>query len=189
MKKCNQCKVQKEINNFYKHNNSKDKLRSICISCFKVNKSKYQKDNKDKNLEHQTKFRKNNPEYDKLRRERFKLKNGTSYWVIRKESDIIYKFSNYFRSRTSKLVKNKKWKKKSKFIDYIGCDSETLINHLESKFQSGMTWENHSINGWHIDHIIPLSSAKTEEELYKLCHYTNLQPLWAHDNIKKSDKF
>jgi hypothetical protein len=49
-----------------------------------------------------------------------------------------------------------------------------------------MSWENR--DEWHIDHIIPLSSANSEEELYKLCHYTNLQPLWAEENIKKSNK-
>jgi hypothetical protein len=51
-----------------------------------------------------------------------------------------------------------------------------------------MCWDNHSLYGWHIDHKIPLSSAKTEEEAYQLCHYTNLQPLWAEDNLKKSNK-
>ena len=61
------------------------------------------------------------------------------------------------------------------------------IPHLEKQFAIGMSWENRS--EWHIDHIIPLSSAKTEDEVYKLCHYTNLQPLWAEDNLKKSNKF
>ena len=51
-----------------------------------------------------------------------------------------------------------------------------------------MSWDNYGLHGWHIDHIIPISSAKTEEELYKLFYYTNLQPLWAIDNIKKGNK-
>lgn len=51
-----------------------------------------------------------------------------------------------------------------------------------------MCWENHGRHGWHIDHIIPLSSARNEEEIYMLCHYTNLQPLWAEDNLSKGCK-
>jgi hypothetical protein len=51
-----------------------------------------------------------------------------------------------------------------------------------------MNWDNWSQSGWHIDHIIPLASAKSEDELYKLSHYTNLQPLWWFENIAKSDK-
>jgi hypothetical protein len=51
-----------------------------------------------------------------------------------------------------------------------------------------MTWDNYGVGGWEIDHIIPLASAKTEEEVYKLCHYTNLQPLWANENFKKGKK-
>ena len=49
-----------------------------------------------------------------------------------------------------------------------------------------MCWENR--NEWHIDHIIPLSSSKTEEDVFKLCHYTNLQPLWVNENLQKSNK-
>ena len=64
---------------------------------------------------------------------------------------------------------------------------EFLKEHLESQFIDGMGWDNRV--EWHIDHIIPLSSAKTEDELYRLCHYTNLQPLWAEDNLKKGNKF
>jgi hypothetical protein len=60
--------------------------------------------------------------------------------------------------------------------------------HIEKQFKPGMNWLNHSLHGWHIDHIIPMASATTEEEVIKLNHYTNLQPLWASENIKKSNK-
>ena len=77
--------------------------------------------------------------------------------------------------------------KKNKTFDIVGCSPEFLKQHLEKQFTEGMCWE---LLGQHIhiDHIIPLSSAKTEDELYKLCHYENLQPLWAEDNLKKSNK-
>lgn len=58
--------------------------------------------------------------------------------------------------------------------------------HIQLQFAPGMTWANHG--DWHIDHRVPLASAKTIVEREKLCHYTNLQPLWAQDNLKKSSK-
>ena len=63
--------------------------------------------------------------------------------------------------------------------------------HLEALFQPGMTWDNHAIDGWHIDHIRPCTSFDlTDPEQQRQCfHYTNLQPLWAFDNISKSDKW
>lgn len=74
----------------------------------------------------------------------------------------------------------------------IGCDWTTFKQHIESKFYPNpttgepMTWDNYGKNGWHIDHIVPLCSAQSVEDLIRLSHYTNLQPLWAQDNIKKS---
>jgi hypothetical protein len=76
--------------------------------------------------------------------------------------------------------------KRNKTFNIVGCSPQFLKEHLENQFIDGMDWDNRG--EWHIDHIIPLSSAKTEDELYKLCHYTNLQPLWAEDNLKKSNK-
>lgn len=107
----------------------------------------------------------------------------------RRKTDPMYKLTKNLRTRLQNSLKCKKWKKNSKFKEYIGCTLEELKYHIESKFKEGMTWDNWKFNGWHIDHIIPLSSAKTEEEMIKLCHYTNLQPLWSEDNIKKSNKY
>jgi len=76
--------------------------------------------------------------------------------------------------------------KKSKTFEILGCDYETFKKHIESQFIDGMSWENR--NEWHVDHIIPVSSAKDEGEMILLNHYLNLQPLWATDNLSKGSK-
>ena len=68
----------------------------------------------------------------------------------------------------------------------LGCDWETLKQHIESQFVDGMSWDNRDL--WHIDHIIPLASANTEKEIYALSNYKNLQPLWIEENLKKGSK-
>ena len=78
------------------------------------------------------------------------------------------------------------FKKQSDTEKLIGCAWDILFSHIQSKFVSGMSIDNYG--KWHIDHIIPLSSAKSEEELRALCHYTNLQPLWAAENLSKGSR-
>ena len=96
--------------------------------------------------------------------------------------------SEYIRNRVRHYIQINNITKKNKTFDIVGCTPEFLKEHLEKQFKNEMTWENYGFYGWHIDHIIPLSSAKNEEELYKLCHYTNLQPLWAKENLSKGTK-
>jgi len=85
------------------------------------------------------------------------------------------------------FLKTNNLSKKNTTFDIIGCTPEYLKEHIETQFTEGMSWE--LIGKYiHIDHIIPLCSAKTEEEIYKLCHYSNLQPLWAKDNLLKGTK-
>ena len=75
--------------------------------------------------------------------------------------------------------------------ELIGCKFSELKQHLENKFKPGMTWENHGLYGWHIDHIKPCSKFDfTDDNEQKKCfHYTNLQPLWAKENLIKRDKY
>jgi len=87
-----------------------------------------------------------------------------------------------FRCRISGWLKDQKIFKTGHLL--IGCSKEELKWHLEKQFKPGMTWDNYG--KWHVDHIIPLYTAKTEQEVYKLYHYTNLQPLWAEENLRKN---
>jgi hypothetical protein len=105
----------------------------------------------------------------------------------RLKTDPLFRLSKYLRTRTWEALRVKSWRKTTLFSKYIGCTLEELKLHLEKQFQPEMTWDNYG--KWHIDHIIPLSSATTVEELYKLCHYSNLQPLWAEDNLRKHAKY
>ena len=106
----------------------------------------------------------------------------------RRKSDPIFKLTVSMRTRLGMFLRTRNIRKTNTTFKIIGCTPEFLKEHLEKQFTPGMTWKNHSLKGWHVDHIIPLNSAKTLEDKYKLCHYTNLQPLWAPDNWKKSDK-
>lgn len=74
-------------------------------------------------------------------------------------------------------------------IRLLGCSLGHLKFHLEALFEPGMTWENRG-HGWHVDHVLPLSSfdLTDQAQLARACHFTNLQPLWARDNMAKGAK-
>jgi hypothetical protein len=91
------------------------------------------------------------------------------------------------RGRLGCFVRDSGLRKHTNTQKMLGCDWDTFKDHIESKFLDGMTWGNRG--KWHIDHVIPLASAKTEDELFKLSHYSNLQPLWAKDNQVKGARF
>ena len=92
------------------------------------------------------------------------------------------------RIRLNKALRNNQ--KYGNTIKLIGCSIEQLKQHLESKFKLDMSWNNYGIYGWHIDHIKPCASFDLSKpsEQRKCFHYTNLQPLWAIDNLKKGMK-
>lgn len=104
-------------------------------------------------------------------------------------TDLYFKLKIYLRTRLYIALKSKA--KRGSAVRDLGCSIEFLKQHLESQFQPGMTWENHSPTGWHIDHKRPLDSFDLTNpmQLKAACHYTNLQPLWAKENFSKSNKY
>ncbi len=111
-----------------------------------------------------------------------------SYYKNRLKTDIQYKLRHNLRARLKLAINNNQ--KIGSAVKDLGCTIPELKTYLESKFQSGMTWDNWTIDGWHIDHIKPLVSfdLTDRQQFLEACHYTNLQPMWATDNIIKSDK-
>jgi hypothetical protein len=121
---------------------------------------------------------------DKLwvaRRERYrKHREGL---LNNKEKDVLFYLRMALRRRLNDAIK--KNTKSGSAVRDLGCSILALKKHLESKFQSGMSWSNYG--RWHIDHIIPLAffDLTDREQLLKACHYTNLRPLWANENCSK----
>jgi hypothetical protein len=124
-----------------------------------------------------------NKEYKKLNKEKL-----NEYHRVKYKSDIIYRLKYSVRGIIYKSIKRGGYIKKSKSAEILDCTFEYFKTHIESKFEYWMSWENHGLYngelnyGWDIDHIIPLGSAKTEEDIIKLNHYTNLQPLCSKIN-------
>jgi hypothetical protein len=173
---CSKCKLEKDICEFNTRKNRKGDLilRGYCKQCHCVMSVKY-------NI--------NNPEKYKQYRVKWYSKNSKSLVEKnkkRRNSDILYKLRINIRNRLKIALKNNSIKGNT--IKLLGIDIPSFKIYLESKFLNGMSWDNYGLYGWHIDHIVPLSNAKTEDDFYKLCHYTNLQPLWSLDNLKKSNK-
>lgn len=113
-------------------------------------------------------------------------KRNREYVKLKIKTDSIFAIRTRLSRRLHYAFKTLGNRKPYKTEILLGADFLTCKNHLESLFVNGMNWDNKGL--WHIDHIIPFASVKTEEEMIKLCHYTNLQPLWAIDNIKKGAK-
>ena len=192
-KVCSKCKEEKDICEFGKDKFKKTGYSSYCKSCINLKNKIWRDNNPIKKSLSDKNWRSKNLDKRKIYIKKYKKENWENVLKQinnrsreRYENDIIFKLKNNMRSRLSSFLKTRNVTKTNKTFDIVGCTPEFLKEHLETQFIDGMSWDNKS--EWHIDHIIPLSSAKTEKEFYKLCNYTNLQPLWAEDNLKKSNK-
>lgn len=182
---CNKCGLTKPISEFYKGSVTK------CGECEKERIRVYRLEHPTKVKNTKKKYRENNTDKIKVSRKIYRENNPTKkkeYHKSRKQKDPFYRAICNLRNRTKKYVKQIGAKKDSPMFKMIGCTPEEFRKYLENNFLEGMSWDNYGLYGWHIDHIIPISSAKTLEEIKKLCHYTNFQPLWAEDNLKKGNQ-
>ena len=217
MKTCNVCNIEKKLSDFHFRKDI-NKYRLNCIEChrkkdreyniktgknnFKLLKIKKLFENGLKNCPKCNTIKKLNEfnnQKDKTYGKQSHCKNcvkinenrkeyNNNYIIKRLKDDYIFNFKFKVRNliRGSFKRGNNKFKKNTKTEKILGCTIEEFRNYISSQFKKGMTIKNHG--KWHLDHIIPISTATTEEEIIKLNHYTNFQPLWAEDNFKKGNK-
>jgi len=179
-KACTTCKIEKPLSEYSRNKKHKDGHNYICKSCFADYQREYHKKNYDILKKKRDKYR-SDPEVKKRNTETCR-----KYQKQRRYSDPLFRARVNIRNRTKEAFAVSFWTKTSRTRDILGCDYKTAFKHIEEQFRDGMSWDNYG--EWHIDHIIPLCSATTVQELEKLCHYTNLQPLWAEENLFKGGK-
>jgi hypothetical protein len=167
---CYICKSKKDSTEFYKDSSRSQGIQSKCKECCNI----IRKESKKKRMI-------NDSEYRKLDNQKKEIKRQN-----REKIDPLFRLKRRTRNLIRNSFRKQGYSKMSKTNSILGISFEEFKVYFESRFVGGMSWDN--MGKWHIDHIIPLSSANSEDELIKLCHYTNLQPLWEKDNLSKGDK-
>lgn len=159
MRFCSHCCQNKPITDYWVSKSKGDGLYPTCKICCKVyRKTKLSDYTKKYHNDYEKDKRKNNPIYKAMKN------------VSRRIRQFIHKGNN------------------TTTMNILGIDLDGFKKHLEQQFKDGMSWDNYGLHGWHIDHIIPISTALTEEDVILLNHYTNLQPLWWYENLSKGNK-
>ena len=199
---CNCCKIEKNISDFSNNKRFEDNKNPTCKECDKMRSLKYYYSNKElvelkrKEYIQTEKYKIRRQGYLKENREEinrvkklYKLNNRENIlqkkkdYYQRKKNDPIFALTKRLRQGIYRSVRGVKLRSS---LDILGCTEEKFKIHIENQFTDDMSWDR--LNEIHIDHIIPISSAETLEDVYRLNHYTNLQPLWAKDNLSKYNK-
>jgi hypothetical protein len=140
----------------------------------------YYEANREEQIAYLRQYRKDNKEVlaekDRIRKAK-----------LRHES-IEYRVLCSLRARMNAVLSGNN--KSAATCELLGCSIEFFIKYIESQFIDGMNWDNYGVRGWHLDHIVPCSSfdMKDSEQQKECFYYMNIQPLWAEDNLRKSDK-
>jgi hypothetical protein len=182
MKVCYKCKIEKGESEFFKQTRSKDGLQSACKDCCHIYAKIYNKDNQVARSLHAKEYRKTNKaqlnaqkvEYFKANRDKIIARRRE-----RRNSNPLRKLMHRLRGLTSRIPQRTGARKIQNTLAILGADLTTILNHLGGSVP----------DGFHIDHICPLAQARTEEELYKLNHYTNLQCLPKEINMIKGGRY
>lgn len=177
MKTCYKCKLSKPTEDFSKDKSRKDGLTNKCKKCEK----EYRQENIGRIKKYQKTYRTDNIKTIKLKR-KLSQPIQSEKRKLKIKNNFLFKLKAYLRTRIYSILKNKS----KSTEELLGAPYEIVKEHLEGTFTEGMTWDNYG--QWHVDHKIPLASANTKEEVEKLFHYTNLQALWASENLSKKDK-
>lgn len=177
-KVCTSCQEEFPATSEYfgKHKGGKYGLLAKCKVCHKNYQKELYLKHRNKRLNDVKKYQIKNK--NKIRK---RLAKST---LNRYHNDTHFKIKMNLSRRLRQFIK----KEGKRTVDFIGCSIDYIKIHLEKQFTTGMTWDNYG--KWHIDHIMPCASFDlTDPEQQKKCfHYSNLQPLWAVDNLRKSDK-
>lgn len=195
MKNCSKCKQEKPLTDFYINKSYKDGYGSQCKQCtVDYAKKRYQDDKEQwkykviqrakqdgRRSEYMSKY------FKKNKKQIYNTRN--KYIKERYQNDPLFRLTQKTRTIISNSLRKHNHRKISSTQDILGCTFEEFKQHLESQFEPWMNWNNmggKNVNEpntcWEVDHIIPISSAKTEEDVVRLNHYTNLRPLCSYNN-------
>jgi hypothetical protein len=189
-KVCNKCNELKPFDDFYKRVNGS--IRADCKKCCNLRQTKQRKIRREtddeyrkkKNiLKRESKKRRMKTDDEYRKKENLRIENKNKRRML---SDPLYKFRKSLSGNIRDSFKRGGFSKTSRTHKILGEEWLVIKEYFESKFTEGMSWENYG--EWQIDHILPISTATCEEDIIRLNHYTNLQPLWKEDNLRKSNK-
>lgn len=201
---CTKCLILKPLKDFYSCKAAKDRRTTRCGVCMKAYSKKWAKENPEKKTaflkkwkqEHKQEVYEYNlqymPKYYQANKEKL-IAQSVEYKKQKSKTDINFRIARNLRRRLNHVVKGTA--KSAPTIELLGCTIADLKSKMQIKFYNNpetgeaMTWDNYGKNGWHLDHIIPLANFKQlflADEQKKAFHFSNLQPLWSKDNLKKN---
>ena len=192
IKKCRSCASELSISEFLfmPLKSGKPWWRKDCKSCENKQRSVARKNDPSRKAKLAEYYQKNKKKLGdrtrswESRNKQRVLEKARIREKVRRETDPLYKATELLkcRARHYRVTGTKAG------FELLGCTQAEFREHIQRQFKPGMNWNNHGVRGWHYDHIFPLAKCKNEEELIRACRYTNIQPLWWHENNLKRDK-